>query len=430
MRAGARAAAAIEILDDIDARKRPATQALKDWGLSHRFAGSGDRAVIGNLVFDVLRQKSSLAWRMGDEKSRAMIIGTLHWVWGLSQDDIALQFDGSTHAPMTLTEAEIDSIANGNLTDSPEWVKGDYPQWLHDSMVRQFGEQASEEGAAQASRAPVDLRANLLKADRAKILKALARFSPEETPISPLGIRIPSTIGAGRSPAITAETGYNKGRFEVQDEGSQLATMLAGAEPGQQVADICAGAGGKTLALSAIMGNKGQIHAFDIDRHRFRKIHERLRRAGTRNVQVIDPGDNALAPLTDRMDLVLVDAPCTGTGTWRRHPDAKWRMREGALATRKAEQSAALEMAAPLVKPGGRIVYVTCSILAEENGDQVRAFLTSNENFRPGKLDPDTIEKIAEHRGESSSAFESKIQLTPLRDSTDGFFVACMERIS
>jgi len=430
MRAGARAAAAIEVLDDISARNRPATQALKDWGLSHRFAGSGDRAVIGNLVFDVLRQKSSLAWRMGDDNARSAVLGALRWVWGLSADDIALQFDGSTHAPMTQTEAEIDSLANGNLVDAPVWVKGDYPQWLHDSMVKQFDKSAGDEGAAQASRAPVDLRVNVLKADRDKILKSLARFSPEETPVSPLGIRIPATVGAGRSPAITAETGYNKGWFEVQDEGSQLAALLAGAAPGQQVADICAGAGGKTLALAAIMGNKGQVHAFDIDRHRFKKIHDRLRRAGTRNVQVIEPGEGALATLNDRMDMVLVDAPCTGSGTWRRHPDTKWRIREGALATRNAEQTAALDMAAPLVKPGGRIVYITCSILGEENGDQVRAFLARNEHFRPGKLDPGTLEKIVERRGKSPAASESEIQLTPLRDSTDGFFVACLERIS
>lgn len=430
MRAGARATAAIEILDDIDARKRPATQALRDWGLSNRFAGSGDRAVIGNLVFDVLRKKSSLAWRMGDENARAAVIGTLRWVWGLSRDDIALQFDGSFHAPVTLTEDEIERLYSDNLVDSPAWVRGDYPQWLHDSMVKQFGERASEEGAAQTNRAPVDLRANGLKSDRDRVLKALSRFSPQETPLSPLGVRIPATVGAGRSPAITVETGYNKGWFEVQDEGSQLAALLAGAEPGQQVADICAGAGGKTLALSAIMDNKGQVHAFDIDRHRFKKIHERLRRAGTRNVQVIEPGDHALDPLIDRMDLVLVDAPCTGSGTWRRHPDAKWRMREGAFEARKTEQIVALNMAAPLVKPSGRIVYVTCSILPQENDDQVRAFLSGNKNFRPGKLHPGTLKKITDRRGESSSALESEIQLTPLRDSTDGFFVACLERVS
>ena len=430
MRAGARVAAAIEVLENIEARKRPATQALKDWGINHRFAGSGDRAVIGNLVFDTLRQKSSLAWRMGEESARAGIIGALHWIWGLSEDDIALQFDGSTHAPMVLTETERSSLANGNLADCPAWVRGDYPEWVHGSLVRQFGEAACEEVAAQAVRAPIDLRVNLLKANRDKVLKALARFSPEETPISPDGIRIPASKGAGRSPAITAETGYNKGWFEIQDEGSQLAALLAGVQPGQQVADICAGAGGKTLALAAILNNKGQVHAHDVDRHRFKKIHQRLRRAGTRNVQVIDPGEGALDSLNERMDVVLVDAPCTGSGTWRRHPDTKWRVREGALAARNAEQKAALNMATPLVKIGGRIVYVTCSILPEENSDQVRAFLDQNTNFRPGKTDPDITAKIMSRRGGDASAPESEIQLTPLRDSTDGLFIACMERVA
>ncbi len=430
MKSGARAAAAIEILEDIDARNRPAGQALRDWGQSHRFAGSGDRAAIGNLVYDAMRQKSSLAWRMGDDSPRAAVIGTLHWMWGLKQEDIALQFDGLTHSPMTLTETEIDSLANDNLNAAPVWVKGDYPEWLHDSMVNQFGDQASAEGAAQATRAPVDMRVNLLKADRAKVLKALERFHAEECVISPDGVRINVSNAAGRAPAISAESSYNKGWYELQDEGSQTAVLLAGAAPGMQVADICAGAGGKTLALASLMKNRGQVHAHDVDRHRLKKIHDRLRRAGTRNIQVIDPGEGALEHLSDRMDIVLVDAPCTGSGTWRRHPDAKWRLREGAMPVRISEQIEALDMAVSLVKLGGKIVYVTCSIFDEENSQQVKSFLERHTNFAPGKLDAASVAKIAERRGVEASTIESEIQLTPLTDSTDGFFVACMTRVS
>ncbi len=255
---------------------------------------------------------------------------------------------------------------------APDWVKGDYPQWLAPAFARAFAERAAAEGAGLARRAPVDLRANTLKANRDKVLAALRKFGAEAGPLSPWAVRIPPPSAAGRSPNVEVEPAHARGWFEVQDAASQVAALMTAARPGMQVADICAGAGGKTLALAAMMQNKGQIHAHDADRHRLKPIFERLKRAGARNVQVIpaDEGER-LAALAGRMDVVLVDAPCSGSGSWRRKPDAKWRLTPKALEDRLADQRAVLAAAFPLVKPGGRLVYVTCSVLPRENGDQV-----------------------------------------------------------
>ena len=219
---------------------------------------------------------------------------------------------------------------------------------------------------------------------------------------------------------------------EVQDEGSQIAALLTGVKPGEQVVDLCAGAGGKTLALAAAMENHGQIYATDLDKRRLAPIHARLERAGAHNVQVRTPKSigNELAGLQGRMDLVLIDAPCTGTGAWRRNPDAKWRVRPGALAERLKEQAAALDRAAELVKPGGRIAYVTCSVLAEENGDQVRGFLARQQDF--AVLPP---AEVANALGERAYLFrravlisEEGLLMTPRRTDTDGFYVSVMVR--
>ena len=236
-----------------------------------------------------------------------------------------------------------------------------------------------------------------------------------------------------KSPAIHAEPAFLKGQIEIQDEGSQLAALLAGAKPGEQVIDLCAGAGGKTLALAAAMENKGQIYATDTDKRRLAPIHERLERAGARNVQVRTPrGDkDVLADLEGRADLVLIDAPCTGTGAWRRNPDAKWRVRPGALAERLKDQAEALDRAVPLVKPGGRIAYVTCSVLDEENGAQVRAFLARHPDFA---IEPPA--DVTNALGERAFLFrravlmsDEGLLMTPRRTDTDGFFVSVLRRI-
>jgi 16S rRNA (cytosine967-C5)-methyltransferase len=285
-----------------------------------------------------------------------------------------------------------------------------------------------EEGAALALRPPLDLRVNRLKADRDKVQKALAQFGAAETALAPDGLRIAPTEADGRHPNVQVEPGFQKGWFEIQDEGSQVAALMAAAQPGEQILDLCAGAGGKTLALAAGMANKGQVFATDSDRARLAPIFDRLKRAGTRNVQVRPAGAD-LGDLTGKMDMVLLDVPCTGTGTWRRRPDAKWRLSERALNERIADQARLLDQAVRFIKPGGRIVYITCSMLPDENGDQIAGFVARHKDFR---LEPPAVAIDASGLPDAAketlraTAGDFGLMLTPRRTNTDGFFVAVM----
>ncbi len=325
------------------------------------------------------------------------------------------------------------ALVGGTLDGAPANIAGDYPEWLDPHLARVFGDERDAEGAALASRAPLDLRVNMLTTTHQDVLPKLAHLGAEATRWSPVGLRI--RLGAdAKSPAIHAEPLFLKGHIEIQDEGSQLAALLAGAKPGEQIVDLCAGAGGKTLALAAATENRGQIYATDTDKRRLVAIHERLARSAARNVQVRTPksvGD-VLADLDGRADLVLIDAPCTGTGTWRRNPDAKWRIRPGALNERIKQQEAALERAAALVKLGGRIAYITCSVLAEENGDRVRAFTGRHGDFSVEK--PASVINVL---GERAYLFaravlmsDEGLLMTPRRTDTDGFFVSLLRRAS
>jgi len=427
----ARLSAAIEVFAEIDARRRPAADVLKDWGLAHRFAGSSDRAAIAGLVYDALRRKASATWLMDEATARAALIGMLHRERGLDVAAIEALCSGERFAPEPLTEAEKAALTARSLAEAPAAVQGEYPDWLDPYFARAFGDERGAEGAALASRAPLDLRVNTLKAERDELVPRLAHLNVEPTRWSPVGLRIRLTADS-RSPAIHAEPAFRKGQIEIQDEGSQLAALFAGAKPGEQVIDIAAGAGGKTLALAAAMDNRGQIYATDTDKRQLVPIHERIARADARNIQVRTPRGEAdmLADLNGRADLVLIDAPCTGTGTWRRNPDAKWRVRPGALAERIKQQAALLDRAAALVKPKGRIAYVTCSVLAEENGDQVRAFVERHPHFSVEK----PIE-TAQVLGERAYLFcraalisDEGLLMTPRRTDTDGFFVSVLRR--
>jgi 16S rRNA (cytosine967-C5)-methyltransferase len=431
MTPGARLAAAIEVFATIESERRPAADALKSWGLTHRFAGSGDRAGIAVLVYDALRRRASSAYLMCSDTPRAVLLGMLRRERKLDVDAIGNLANGAGHAPPPLTDDERARLDAPALDDAPAYVAGDYPEWLDPHLQRVFGNERAEEGAALSSRAPLDLRANALNADRDKAAGVLSDLSPEATRWSPWGLRIRLAADA-KSPAIHAEPAFLKGMVEIQDEGSQLAALFAAAKPGEQVVDLCAGAGGKTLALAAMMENKGQIYATDDDKRRLAPIHERLARSSARNVQVRTPksvGD-AIDDLTGRIDLVLIDAPCTGTGAWRRNPDAKWRMRPGALEQRIKEQAEILDRAVSLLKAGGRIAYVTCSVLDEENGAQVRAFLARHPDFSPQP--PAEIAGALGERvfmfGKAALMSGEGLLMTPRRTGTDGFFVAVLKR--
>lgn len=429
MRPGARIRAAIEVLEDIAGNHRPASAALADWGRSHRFAGSGDRAAIGTIVFDALRNKNSFAWQMGSDEPRTLALAAAGAALGLSLEELQVAADGSEYSIAALSDEESDGLKRSISEDAPIQVSGDLPEWLVPSFERTFGARAAEEGRALSLRAPIDLRVNALKATREKVLKAFDKFGAVPTPLSPAGVRIPPPKGAAKSPNVEADTAHGKGWFEVQDEGSQLAALIAGAAPREQVLDFCAGAGGKTLAMAAGMQNTGQVYAYDTSRSQLRPIFERLKRAGVRNVQVMEAGDEAqLANLAGRFDLVAVDAPCTGSGTWRRRPDTKWRLKPAALDARIAEQREVLAAAAPMVKPGGRLVYITCSVLQEENGEQVAAFLSEHAEFKLSPVSEYWASRIGGDMPASADGAAETLLLTPGSHGTDGFFIAVLKR--
>jgi 16S rRNA (cytosine967-C5)-methyltransferase len=260
------------------------------------------------------------------------------------------------------------------------------------------------------------------------VLKSLERVGAQAAEISPVGVRIASGERDSRTPNVQADEGYLKGWFEVQDQGSQIVSLLAGAKAGEQVLDLCAGAGGKTLAMAAAMRNSGQIFAYDSDRHRLAPIYDRLKRNGARNVQVRAPGPGALDDLLGRMDRVVIDAPCTGSGTWRRRPDAKWKLTAEQVAQRVEEQAAILEDGARYVKPGGTLVYITCSVLHEENGGQIAAFRAAHPEFEIVPAGPALEQLAPQHAERFHLDHAGGVMLTPLRTGTDGFFLAMQKR--
>jgi len=422
MRLPGRISAAIEILGDLDRRRRPVSDALRDWGLNHRFAGSGDRAAIGNLVYDALRRRLSHAHIMGSEDPRALILAVAVRDWGEDAGGLNAAFAEDRFAPDPIADEEAARLAaDGALADAPAHVRADVPEWLAPRMEAALGGDWIAEAEALTARPPLDLRVNPLRSNDARVQKSLRRFAPHSFAPVPHALRIPPGARDARQPNAQADEGYRKGWFEIQDAGSQWVTHLCGAEPGEQVLDFCAGGGGKTLALAAAMEGRGQVFAHDADRNRLAPIHDRLRRAGARNVQVRSPEPDALADLEAAMDLVVVDAPCTGTGTWRRHPDAKWRLTAAQLTQRMNEQTAILADAARYVKPGGRLAYITCSLLEEENDEQVERFMAESGLFSP-TVRPDAETAALSHAGGVG------LTLTPRKSATDGFYFSLMQR--
>ncbi len=428
MRLPGRLSAAMEVLADVESRHRPVSEALKAWGLNSRFAGAGDRAAIGNLVYDALRRRASHAFAMGSDAPRALVLSVAVRDWGETIEGLTAVFADDAHAPAPLSEEERVRLSTPDpLATAPDYVRADVPEWIAAQMREVFGESWVAEGQAMAFRPPLDLRVNTLKSSRDKVRKSLARFHSDEAPASPNGVRIAAGSRDSRTPNVLADEAFLKGWFEVQDLGSQLVALLADARPGEQVLDLCAGAGGKTLAMAAAMENKGQLFAHDSDRNRLAPIYDRLRRAGVRNVQVRPPGEGALDDLIGKMDRVVIDAPCTGSGTWRRHPHAKWKLTEEQLTARVAEQRAILEEGARYVKPGGVLAYITCSILPRENGRQVEAFVAAHPEFSFTHGAGLWHHHIGP-RARARFLPEGGLQLTPGTTGTDGFYIAVLRR--
>jgi len=420
----ARLAAAIAILEEIEAApRRPADAVANDFFRSRRYIGGGDRRAVSERAWSVLRARRRLGWWLDYAQlpqTPRLLVAASMLLEGMMVEQLARAFSGGQYAPPALArpEAEMLAVLAGRTLDfkaQPPPVRLEIPDWIVPRLAARFGNALETEMRATLGPAPLDLRANLLKATRDEARAALAAegIEAEPTPYSPWGLRV-----AGRR-AVTTGAAFRDGLVEIQDEGSQLVALLVGAEPGMRVADWCAGAGGKTLALAMTMANKGQILACDVSAPRLDGAVRRLRRAGVHNAErhLVEPGDKWAKRRAGTFDRVLVDAPCTGTGTWRRNPDARTRLREQDLAELLPKQAAILDDAARLVKPGGRMIYATCSVLPEEDEDQVDAFLARQPGFvrvpaaLPGGLSADPA-----------------LLLTPRRNETDGFFAAVLER--
>lgn len=433
MRDGGRIAAAIDVLSDVLKRHQPVKVAARDWGKRARYAGAKDRAWVSGLVLDALRKRNSIAHAMQDDTPRSLVLGALSFAWGWDIRRIDQAMD-EPHAPSALTLHEREHLVMAPDAEASPHIMGDYPEWLAPHMERAFGEFAAVEGQAMAVRADVDLRVNTLKVDAEKAGAPLRSAKAEPSTLLRNAYHIPARDPAQREASLDNIPAYSKGWVEVQDAGSQIAAAAANVQPGEQVLDYCAGGGGKTLALAAAMAGKGQVFAYDIDGRRLSAIIPRLKRSGAHNVQLLHPSEpEGLDKLKDQMDCVFVDAPCTGTGTWRRRPDTKWRVKPKSLETRMAQQDEVLSNAARYVKPGGRLLYATCSFLVEEDEDRVNAFLAQH----PGWVQEDAVEHAAESGAlteqgvaviKTGQGPTGSVRLTPRSAGTDGFFFAVLRR--
>ncbi len=437
MTPGARIAATMELLDEITGRQeRPADLVANAFFRARRFIGSGDRRAVADRVWSILRRYGQLRWwleraRHPGRDGRAVVSADLMLSEGMNLADVMAICDGGTYRPNPLDEAELRALRQmeGHSLphpDQPDWVRLNVQEWVAPHLIEAYGAAWGREIAALETPPPVDLRVNRLKATVAEARAALAQEGIDTEPMrfSPDGLRLKRRL------SVVTGRAFQEGLVEIQDEGSQLVAALVDGRPGMQIADYCAGAGGKTLAIAAGMNNKGRVVAMDVYESRLDRSAQRLRRAGAHNVErrALD-GDNAkwLKRQKGAFDRVLVDAPCTGTGTWRRNPDGRWTLKPEDLAELVPKQAAILDAASRLVKPGGGLIYATCSVLPAENERQIEAFLQAHPDFAVVPVDglwQDTIgSEPPPHIADSPY-----LRLSPLRHGTDGFFAAALVR--
>ncbi len=429
MTPSARLLATIELLEDIgSAETSPADAVANRFFRDRRFIGSGDRRAVSDRVWAVLRAHRRLAWwlaRAGAHPSARLLTAASLLLDGWTLSGVEQGFSGGQFAPPPLSAAEkavLRPLQTHTLDhpDMPPPVRLEVPDWIYPSLQARFGADLDAEMAAMAEAAPLDLRVNLLKSTVAEAMAALAAEGIEATPtpLSPWGLRV-----AQRRP-VTSGAAFQTGAVEIQDEGSQLVAHLVDAKPGMRVADWCAGAGGKTLAIASLMENRGHIVACDVSEKRLEAAVKRLRRAGVHNVErhlTVD-GDKWVKRRAQSFDRVLVDAPCTGTGTWRRNPDGRLRLTATDLADLQPKQARILDAAERLVRPGGRLIYATCSVLREENEAQIEAFLARHPAF--GVVPGSAVWALPA----AYPCADPYLTLTPRRHGTDGFFAAVLQR--
>ncbi len=404
-----------------------------------RYAGAKDRRAITDRFFDLLRRRHRLQWWIArtvgdggakldlDGDPRRFLIADLCLSDGLGLDGVRTLFNGGQYAPPPLSadeESLVRSLAGQAFghADMPVPVALEYPIWLDASLHRLFGSSLATEMSALNRPAPVDLRVNCLLGGRDDARAALARdgIETEPTPFSPTGLRLD-----GRANLATAAA-YRNGLVEVQDEGSQLIALLTAAVPGMTVVDFCAGGGGKTLALAAAMANQGRVIAADISENRLRKMIPRLRRCGATIIETKLLADANAWPAENEAiaERMLLDLPCSGSGTWRRDPEAKWRLSRDEITSLIEQQRCILTTAHRMTKVGGRLVYATCSLLEEENEKQITWFLESHPGFALLSM-TDVWAETLPSRCPTAGPY---LRLSPASTGTDGFFVAVLQR--
>ncbi|HMG51395.1 MAG TPA: RsmB/NOP family class I SAM-dependent RNA methyltransferase [Inquilinus sp.] len=431
MTPSARIQATIDILERLAIENRPADALVSAYFRTRRFIGSKDRSEVAARVYAVLRHHARLGWWLArveaEDTPRNRVIAELTLSEGVAVKDMGRLFSGETYAPIPLDgpEDRLVKATSGQALDDeamPKPVRSEIPDWASPSLEAMFGDRFEVEVNALLDQAPLDLRVNELRANRDEVLTTLlaGKLAVEPTPLSPVGIRVKGRPQLGRHPA------FQSGLIEVQDEGSQLVALLVDARPGQQVVDFCSGAGGKALALAARMRGKGRVVACDVSKGRLDRGKERLRRAGIDNVEprlLENERDRWVKKQRGKFDRVLVDVPCTGTGAWRRNPDARWRPMD--LERLLGVQREILDSAARLAKPdGGRVIYATCSLLREENEAQVEGFLATHPDYHLLPIETIWDEVV----GTGPAPTTGMLRLSPAANGTDGFFVAVMER--
>ena len=441
MTPGARISAAIELMDEIsNAWEQPERRALDAiiayYFRQRRYIGSKDRAAIAEMVYYIVRNKEILSWWVDYLQApftpRSFILCMLAKHQRLSLNDITHLFNGDRFAPSPLDKLEKLFVEEWCKTlllnyQMPLSTRLNFPAWMESLLTARFGDRLQSEMQALNEEAPVDIRTNLLKTTREALQASLASegFAMAATPLSPIGLRMTK-----RSAIFTSQA-FKFGWFEMQDAASQMVALMVDARPGQKVIDFCAGAGGKTLALAAQMQNKGQLLAWDTSKKRLEQMPDRIKRAGVDNVRIhpIESENDAFIKRhKETADRVLVDAPCSGSGTWRRNPDLKWRFSEKDLAEIIAIQSSILDSASRLVKVGGRLIYATCSLFESENERQIADLLTKKANFRV--VEWSKIWDKDSPLGDSPNIENDGdyLRVSPHKDGVDGFFAAVLER--
>jgi 16S rRNA (cytosine967-C5)-methyltransferase len=429
MRYGGQVQAAIDLYNEAGRRSAPLDKCMSTYFRNRRYIGSKDKGSIAGILYGMMRRLGEVDYMIdsvkGDKSYRLQILVYL-LLEGASKAEVENFCSGDTYAPKLLNNEEkkvIKALDFGLLKKAPDYAKMNYPKWMDWHLKQVFGEKLPHIMEAMNKQATTDIRVNTLKSNIENLQESLnsENFEMRQADYSPLCLRMDERR------SVFSTKAFKAGAFEMQDEGSQLIAALCDVKPGMKVTDFCAGAGGKTLALSAAMKNKGVIHALDINERRLGEMPKRLKRAGVNNVQtkvIVTENDKWVKRHKETQDVVLVDAPCTGAGTWRRSPDSRWRITQESLADLTSIQQSVLQNAAKMVKKGGRLVYATCSILKEENEHQVEAFLKANPLFKVQAVkDLDASFNIPE-------GMEDYLRLNPYDHGTDGFFVAILRKDS